>query len=105
MKLSSAICFVILTCFFYLRFQVVLEVAPETLYDEIFTNVFRHSLFDLSSHHCGNFSVQALISHARCPDQVRVLAFSCIKFPFLMLYGSLDHTSLGISHEAPINKL
>ena len=50
--------------------QVVLEVAPETLYNEIFIKVFRNSLFDLSSHDCANFVVQALISHAR--SQVHV---------------------------------
>ncbi|XP_059595381.1 pumilio homolog 23 isoform X3 [Vitis vinifera] len=49
--------------------EVILEVAPETLYDEIFTKVFRNSLFEVSSHHCGNFSVQALVSHARCQRQ------------------------------------
>ena len=64
-------------------FQVILEVAPETLYDEIFTKVFRNSLFEVSSHHCGNFAVQALVSHARCQGQVRVLAFYCIWLPFL----------------------
>ncbi|KAB5574072.1 hypothetical protein DKX38_001266 [Salix brachista] len=32
----------------------------ESLYDEIFTNFFRKSLFELSSHLCGNFVVRAL---------------------------------------------
>ncbi|KAA8541572.1 hypothetical protein F0562_022724 [Nyssa sinensis] len=45
--------------------EVILEVAPETLYNELFTKVFRNSLFEMSSHHCGNFVVQALLSHAR----------------------------------------
>lgn len=32
--------------------------------------IFRNSLFELSSHHCGNFVVQALISHASNQGQV-----------------------------------
>lgn len=55
---------------FYQFWQVVLEVSPEALYSEMFTKVFRNSLFKLSSHQCGNFVVQALISHARNQDQV-----------------------------------
>ncbi|KAJ9691808.1 hypothetical protein PVL29_011094 [Vitis rotundifolia] len=53
--------------------EVILEVAPETLYNEIFTKVFRNSLFEVSSHHCGNFAVQALVSHARCQGQVEFI--------------------------------
>lgn len=53
--------------------QVILEVAPGTLYDELFVKVFRNSLFLLSSHQCGNFVVQALVSHARTRDQVCTL--------------------------------
>lgn len=52
--------------------QVILEVAPEVLYNELLKKVFRSSLFELSSHHCGNFVVQALISHARHQEQVRI---------------------------------
>ncbi|KAJ0007249.1 hypothetical protein Pint_29457 [Pistacia integerrima] len=50
--------------------EVILEVAPESMYNEMFTKVFRNSLFHLSSHQCANFVVQALISHARDQDQV-----------------------------------
>uniref|UniRef100_A0A2N9GA21 PUM-HD domain-containing protein n=1 Tax=Fagus sylvatica TaxID=28930 RepID=A0A2N9GA21_FAGSY len=53
--------------------EVILEVAPEILYNEMFTKVFKNSLFELSSHHCGNFVVQALISHARHPDQMELI--------------------------------
>ncbi|KAL0414990.1 UNVERIFIED_CONTAM: Pumilio23 [Sesamum latifolium] len=45
--------------------QVILAVAPDTLYNEIFTKVFKNSLFRMSSHPSANFVVQALISHAR----------------------------------------
>ncbi|CAK7356439.1 unnamed protein product [Dovyalis caffra] len=50
--------------------EVILAVSPESLYDEMFTKIFRKSLFELSSHHCGNFVVQALVSHARDREQV-----------------------------------
>ncbi|XP_016649559.1 PREDICTED: pumilio homolog 23 isoform X2 [Prunus mume] len=53
--------------------EVALEVAPEVLYNEMFTKVFRNSLFELSSHHCGNFVIQALISHAGSLDQMEVI--------------------------------
>ncbi|KAL5583352.1 hypothetical protein UlMin_015794 [Ulmus minor] len=53
--------------------EVILEVAPEVLYNELFTKVFRSSLFELSSDHCGNFVVQALISHARHQDHMELL--------------------------------
>ncbi|BBG98730.1 pumilio 23, partial [Prunus dulcis] len=53
--------------------EVALEVAPEVLYNEMFTKVFRNSLFELSSHHCGNFVIQALISHAGSQDQMEVI--------------------------------
>ncbi|XP_019440483.1 PREDICTED: pumilio homolog 23 [Lupinus angustifolius] len=43
--------------------EVVLEVSPEVLFNELFTKVFKNSLLDLSSYPCGNFVVQALISH------------------------------------------
>ncbi|KAK0598080.1 hypothetical protein LWI29_031490 [Acer saccharum] len=50
--------------------EVILEVAPESLYNEMFTKVFKKSLFKLSTHHCANFVIQALISHARNQDQM-----------------------------------
>lgn len=53
--------------------EVILEVAPQSLYDEMFTKVFRNSLFDLSSHLCANFVVQALVSHARDQDQMALI--------------------------------
>ncbi|KAJ0075868.1 hypothetical protein Patl1_33863 [Pistacia atlantica] len=53
--------------------EVILEVAPESMYNEMFTKVFRNSLFHLSSHQCANFVVQALISHARDQDQMELI--------------------------------
>lgn len=53
--------------------EVILEVAPESLYDIIFTSVFRGSLFDISSHHCGSFVVQALISSARSQGHIDLI--------------------------------
>ncbi|GMN36748.1 hypothetical protein TIFTF001_006256 [Ficus carica] len=53
--------------------EVILAVAPEVLYNEMFSKLFRNSLFELSSDHCGNFVVQALISHARDRDQMELI--------------------------------
>ncbi|OMO66008.1 hypothetical protein COLO4_30871 [Corchorus olitorius] len=53
--------------------EVILEVAPESLYNEMFVKLFKNSLVELSSHHCGNFVVQALISHARTKDQIELI--------------------------------
>ncbi|XWS19990.1 hypothetical protein CRYUN_Cryun31cG0063300 [Craigia yunnanensis] len=53
--------------------EVILEVAPESLYNEMFTKLFKNSLFELSSDYCGNFVVQALISHARTKDQMELI--------------------------------
>ncbi|KAL2933714.1 Pumilio-like protein 23, partial [Bienertia sinuspersici] len=49
---------------------VILEVAPDALYDEIFLKIFKGSLYDISCHHSANFAVQALISYARSQDQL-----------------------------------
>nr|GMC80495.1 pumilio homolog 23 isoform X1 [Ipomoea batatas] len=49
-------------------FEVIIEVAPETIYKELLQSVFKNSLFQMSSHHCGNFVVQALASHAKCSE-------------------------------------
>ncbi|PON78276.1 Coatomer beta subunit [Trema orientale] len=53
--------------------EVILEVAPAVLYNEIFSKVFRNSLFEFSSHHYGNFVVQALISQARHQGQMELI--------------------------------
>ncbi|KAJ1687263.1 hypothetical protein LUZ63_018653 [Rhynchospora breviuscula] len=50
--------------------EVIIEVAPENLYHELLTEIFIGSLFDISSHYCGNYVAQALISSARNSDQV-----------------------------------
>lgn len=68
--------------------QVILEVAPESLYNEIFTKVFRNSLFLLSSHQCANFVVQALVSHARDQDQVRFYFSMTLKSCLFSMGGS-----------------
>lgn len=51
--------------------EVILEVAPDNLFDELYTKVFKGSLFKMSSHHTGNFVVQALVSHARSHDHIK----------------------------------
>ncbi|RDX69494.1 Pumilio-like 23, partial [Mucuna pruriens] len=53
--------------------EVVLEVCPEALFNELFTKVFRKSLFELSCHQHGNFVVQALISYSRNRDLMELI--------------------------------
>ncbi|KDP40626.1 hypothetical protein JCGZ_24625 [Jatropha curcas] len=53
--------------------EVIVGVSPESLYDEMFTKVFKNSLFKLSSHHCGNFVIQALVSQARSQEQMELI--------------------------------
>ncbi|KAK4427451.1 Pumilio23 [Sesamum alatum] len=53
--------------------EVILAVAPDTLYNEIFTKVFKDSLFRMSSHPSANFVVQALISHARNQEHIKLI--------------------------------
>ncbi|KAL0562184.1 hypothetical protein IC582_002636 [Cucumis melo] len=53
--------------------EVILEVAPENLFNELVTKVFQNSLFELSSDPCGNFAVQALISHLKYKDQMELV--------------------------------
>ncbi|XP_042010641.1 pumilio homolog 23-like isoform X1 [Salvia splendens] len=53
--------------------EVILAVAPDTVYNDIFTKVFKNSLFRLSSHFCGNFVIQALISHARSKEHIKLI--------------------------------
>ncbi|CAN6455532.1 unnamed protein product [Victoria cruziana] len=53
--------------------EVILEVAPDALYNEIFLRVFRGNLLEISSHNCGNFVSQALLSSIRHKEQVRLV--------------------------------
>ncbi|KAG1342562.1 pumilio [Cocos nucifera] len=53
--------------------EVIVEVAPEILYNELLTKVFKGSLLKISSHHCGNFVVQALVSSTRTSDQMDLI--------------------------------
>ncbi|KAL1214456.1 Pumilio-like protein 23 [Cardamine amara subsp. amara] len=53
--------------------EVILEVAPESLYNEMFNKVFKNSLFELSVDRCANFVIQSLISHARDQEQMGLI--------------------------------
>ncbi|CAH9079071.1 unnamed protein product [Cuscuta epithymum] len=53
--------------------EVILEVSPDTVYNELLQRVFKTSLFQMSSHHCGNFVVQALASHAKSSEHIDVI--------------------------------
>lgn len=61
---------IIIFALFMVTMQVILEVSPEALYNEILTKIFSGSLYDISSNDCGSFVVQALISSARGGNQV-----------------------------------
>ncbi|GAB4849982.1 hypothetical protein Ancab_029281 [Ancistrocladus abbreviatus] len=50
--------------------EIILEVAPGILYEDIFLKVFKNSLFKTACHQSSNFVVQALISHARSQSQM-----------------------------------
>ncbi|XP_074268283.1 pumilio homolog 23 isoform X2 [Silene latifolia] len=50
--------------------EIMLEVAPDALYDEIFVKIFKGSLFEDSKHYSANFTIQALICYARNQSQV-----------------------------------
>ncbi|KAL6858760.1 hypothetical protein ACP4OV_017762 [Aristida adscensionis] len=51
--------------------EVIVEVAPEDLRSGMLVGTLRGSLFAISSHHCGNYVVQALISSAKTSDQMK----------------------------------
>ncbi|PUZ39384.1 hypothetical protein GQ55_9G303300 [Panicum hallii var. hallii] len=50
--------------------EVIVEVAPEELRNGMLVGTLRGALFAISSHHCGNYVVQALISSAKTSDQM-----------------------------------
>lgn len=66
-----------------------MEVAPKTLYNELFFKLFKNLLFDLSSHQCGNFVVQSLVFHARTQDQVCSLICCAYIFSLCFLLTKL----------------
>ncbi|KAL0701556.1 hypothetical protein Bca4012_057678 [Brassica carinata] len=53
--------------------EVILEVAPESLYNELFNKVFKNSLYDLSLDRSANFVVQVLISQAKNQEQMGII--------------------------------
>ncbi|CAH8359410.1 unnamed protein product [Eruca vesicaria subsp. sativa] len=53
--------------------EVILEVAPESLYNELFHKVFKNSIYDLSLDQRANFVIQALISNAKDQDQMGLI--------------------------------
>ncbi|ONK65403.1 uncharacterized protein A4U43_C07F36740 [Asparagus officinalis] len=54
-------------------FEVVIKVAPASVYDKFLNELFKGSLFEISSLHCGNFVVQALVSSAKTKDEVALI--------------------------------
>jgi 6-pyruvoyl-tetrahydropterin synthase len=55
------------------KWQVIVEVAPEELRNNMLTGTLKGALFAISSHHCGNYVVQALVASAKTSDQVYVI--------------------------------
>ncbi|KAK1280740.1 hypothetical protein QJS04_geneDACA004824 [Acorus gramineus] len=53
--------------------EVIMEVAPEPLYDDILRKVFRKSLFEVSCHQCGNFVIQAMVSSVKSQAQMELI--------------------------------
>lgn len=53
--------------------EVIVAVAPEALYNELLDVIFKGPLLEISSHQCGNFVVQAVISSARTKEQVNLI--------------------------------
>ncbi|KAI3874975.1 hypothetical protein MKW98_019548 [Papaver atlanticum] len=53
--------------------EVILEVAPETLYNEILAKFFSNRLFEVSSTHLGSFVIQSLVSAAKTQDQMDLI--------------------------------
>ncbi|PKU60664.1 pumilio homolog 23 isoform X1 [Dendrobium catenatum] len=53
--------------------EVIVEVAPEALYNELLDVIFKGSLLEISSHQFGNFVAQAVISSARTKEQANLI--------------------------------
>ncbi|KAE8810614.1 Pumilio domain-containing protein C14orf21 [Hordeum vulgare] len=51
--------------------EVIIDVAPEELRSNMLIGTLKGALFAISSHHCGNYVVQALISSAKTADQMK----------------------------------
>uniref|UniRef100_A0ACD5WV78 Uncharacterized protein n=1 Tax=Avena sativa TaxID=4498 RepID=A0ACD5WV78_AVESA len=51
--------------------EVIIDVAPEELRSNMLIDTLKGALFAISSHHCGNYVVQALISSAKTADQMK----------------------------------
>lgn len=47
-----------------------MEVAPDELRNGMLARSLKGALFAISSHHCGNYVVQAFISSTKTSDQV-----------------------------------
>lgn len=52
--------------------QVVMEVAPEYMLEQIHHNFLRGSLATLAMHPCANYSVQAYLAALQTPQQVPI---------------------------------
>ncbi|KAG8091335.1 hypothetical protein GUJ93_ZPchr0012g20525 [Zizania palustris] len=53
--------------------EVIVEVAPEEVHNNMLTSTLKGALFAMSSHHCGNYVVQALVASAKTSDQMELI--------------------------------
>ncbi|KAG0588969.1 hypothetical protein KC19_2G281800 [Ceratodon purpureus] len=74
--------------------EVMLQVASDTLYLEMFQRFFRHRLLQLSVHPSANFVVQALIASARHPGQVTMMLEE-LENSFSEIFGERRGTVVG----------
>ncbi|CAM0943447.1 unnamed protein product [Alopecurus aequalis] len=51
--------------------EVIIDVAPEELRSNMLIGTLKGALFAISSHHCGNYVIQALISSAKTAAQMK----------------------------------
>ncbi|KAI3830555.1 hypothetical protein MKW98_030718 [Papaver atlanticum] len=58
--------------------EVILDVAPETLYSEILAKILSNRLFEVSSTQCVSFVIQSLVSSAKIQDQVRIRSLAVL---------------------------
>ncbi len=63
----------------YPALQVVMQVVPEWMLEQLYTGFLRGSLATLAMHPLGNFGVQAYLSALQTPQQV-LITLSWLKF-------------------------
>ena len=78
--------------------QVVLQVVPEWMLEQLYTSFLRGSLATLAMHPLGNFGVQAYLSALQTPQQVRpcCLGYSALGIITLRGLKCIQHSRLSL---------